>query len=317
MKKCIALMLAVVMAVCMLAGCGGSKLTFATGGTTGTYYSYGSSIATVLSDETDLKINVTSTGASKANIQLIEDGDADIAVVQNDVAYYAYTGTDLFDGETAYENLRTIGALYSELVHIVAKSSITSIEDLKGKTVSVGDAGSGTEFNAKQVLAAYGISFDDIDVVNLGFSDSADALKNGQVDAFFGVSGSPATYITDLAATNDFNLLEIDDEHADALKEEYGFYVPETVPGGTYSCVKDDVQTLAVKAVVVADASLSDDTVYELVKGLFDCKDSLAAAHAKGALLSMDTILDGVSTPLHAGAVRYFEEMGLDVSDYE
>lgn len=317
MKKCIALMLAVVMAVCMLAGCGGSKLTFATGGTTGTYYSYGSSIATVLSDETDLKINVTSTGASKANIQLIEDGDADIAVVQNDVAYYAYTGTDLFDGEAAYENLRTIGALYSELVHIVAKSSITSIEDLKGKTVSVGDAGSGTEFNAKQVLAAYGISFDDIDVVNLGFSDSADALKNGQVDAFFGVSGSPATYITDLAATNDFNLLEIDDEHADALKEEYGFYVPETVPGGTYSCVKDDVQTLAVKAVVVADASLSDDTVYELVKGLFDCKDSLAAAHAKGALLSMDTILDGVSTPLHAGAVRYFEEMGLDISDYE
>ena len=202
-------------------------------------------------------------------------------------------------------------------MHIVAKSSITSIEDLKGKTVSVGDAGSGTEFNAKQVLAAYGISFDDIDVVNLGFSDSADALKNGQVDAFFGVSGSPATYITDLAATNDFNLLEIDDEHADALKEEYGFYVPETVPGGTYSCVKDDVQTLAVKAVIVADASLSDDTVYELVKGLFDCKDSLAEAHAKGALLSMDTILNGVSTPLHAGAVRYFEEMGLDISDYE
>ena len=81
--------------------------------------------------------------------------------------------------------------------------------------------------------------------------------------------------------------------------------------------MKDDVQTLAVKAVVVADASLSDDTVYELVKGLFDCKDSLAAAHAKGALLNMDTILDGVSTPLHAGAVRYFEEMGLDISDYE
>lgn len=317
MKKTIALALAVILAVGMLAGCSGSKLTLATGGTTGTYYSYGSTIATVLSDEADMKINVTSTGASKANIQLVQDGEADIAIVQNDVAYYAYTGTDLFDGEEAYEGLCTIGALYSELVHIVASDKIESIEDLKGKTVSVGDAGSGTEFNATQVLEAYGISLDDIEVVNLGFGDSADALKNGQIDAFFGVSGSPATYITDLAATNDFNLLSIDDEHYEQLSGKYAFYVTETIPGGTYSCIPDDVQTLAVKAVLVADAATDEEVVYNFIKGMFDCQSSLASAHDKGGLLSTDTILNGISTPLHPGAARYFEEIDLDISDYQ
>ncbi len=313
MKKTLALILTAVLAISMLAGCGGAKLTLATGGTTGTYYSYGSAIATVLSDATDLKITVTSTGASKANIQLIQDGDADIAVVQNDVAFYANTGTDLFAGEEAYADLRTIGSLYSEVVHIVAAPGIESIEDLAGKTVSVGDAGSGTEFNATQVLAAYGISFDDIEVVNLGFGDSADALKNGQIDAFFGVSGSPATYITDLAATNDFNLLSIDQAHYEDLASQYDFYVVETIPAGTYSNIAEDVQTVAVKAVLVCDASVDAETVYAFISGMFDNQADLAAAHAKGELLSAESILDGVSTPLHEGAIQYFTEIGLDV----
>ena len=318
MRKTLSLMLVLVFCVFALTGCSTmKKLTLATGGTTGTYYSYGSAIATVLTDSTDLKITVVSTGASMANIELLRKGDADIAIVQNDVAHYAATGTDLFQGEEPYEDLRMIATLYSENVHIVTAKTITDIGDLRGKTVSVGDSGSGTEVNAWQVLGAYGIQEGDIEAVNLGFGESAEALKNGQIDAFFAVSGSPATYIADLSQTFDFNLLSVDEEHYETLCNTYGFYVMETIPAQTYSNIQQDTEVLSVKAVLVADKSLGTETVYTFIKALFTQQEELASVHPKGALLDIDTALNGVSVPLHEGALRYFEEIGQDVSMYE
>ena len=152
------------------------KLTMGTGGTTGTYYAFGGVIANVLnSKDIGVNINVQSTGASKANIYLVNDGEADLAIVQNDVMDYAYNGTDLFAEEGAAKDFTTVAALYAEVCQIVSSGDIKSVADLKGKRVSVGDAGSGVEFNARQILEAYDISFDDIQVNNLGFGDSADA----------------------------------------------------------------------------------------------------------------------------------------------
>ena len=191
------------------------KLTMGTGGTTGTYYAFGGVIANVLnSKDLGVNINVQSTGASKANIYLVNDGEADLAIVQNDVMDYAYNGTDLFAEEGAAKDFTTVAALYAEVCQIVSSGDIKSVADLKGKRVSVGDAGSGVEFNARQILEAYDISFDDIQVNNLGFGDSADALKDGKIDAFFCTAGAPTTAIVELATTNAINLLEIDDEHA-------------------------------------------------------------------------------------------------------
>lgn len=288
------------------------SLKMATGGTTGTYYAYGCVIANILNGKLgSLQLNVQSTGASKANIFLIDDGEADVAIVQNDVMDYASKGTDLFEEDGAIESFSAGAALYAEVCQIISSGDIKSVEDLKGKRVSVGDAGSGVEFNARQILNAYGISFDDIEVNNLGFGDSADALKDGKIDAFFCTAGAPTTAITELATTNSINLLGIDDEHAAALQNDYAFYTQYTIPGGTYKGVDDDVVTVAVKATLIVSDELSEDVVYDLVKGLFDNKDAITAGHAKGAELDPAYAVDGISVKFHPGAEKYFKEAGV------
>ena len=314
MKKTLALLLALVM-VFSLCACGKSaaKLTYATGGTSGTYYGFSGVIANVLNEKLKDTMNITveSTGASKANVQMVDAGDADIAIVQNDVMYYAYTGTDLFAGGDPITSFSAVASCYPEYVQVLAKSDITSIDQLRGKNVSVGDAGSGTEFNAKQILAAYGMSFDDIKVSNQSFADSADSLKNGTIDAAFVVAGYPTTAITELATSFDFNLLPVDDAHADALKADYGFYYYGKIPGGTYSPVANDVPAVAVMATIVASNKVSSDVIYLFVKGLFDYKADITAGHAKGNELDLNTAVSGVSIPWHDGAVKFYKEKGL------
>ncbi|MCR5576745.1 MAG: TAXI family TRAP transporter solute-binding subunit [Oscillospiraceae bacterium] len=290
-----------------------TSLNYASGGTAGNYYGFSSVIANVLNEKYKdvLNINVESTGASRANIQMLDDGQADIAIVQSDVIYYAYTGTALFSNEDPVTSFSAVCSCYPEYVQILAKKDITSIDQLRGKNVSVGDIGSGTEWNAYQILGSYGISFDDIVVVNKSFADSATALKNGTIDAAFVVAGYPTTAITELATSFDFNLLPVDDEHADALKADYGFYYYGKIPSGTYSPVANDVPAVAVVATIVASNKVSDDAVYFFVKGLFDYKDNIAAGHSKGKDLSLNTAVSGVSIPWHNGAVKYYREKGL------
>ena len=314
MKKIIALLLALTM-VFALCACGKSatKLTYATGGTSGTYYGFSGVIANVLNEKLKdtLSLNVESTGASKANIQLLASGDADIAIVQNDVMYYAYTATDLFAGGDPITSFSAVCSCYPEYVQILARKDVTSVDQLRGLKVSVGDAGSGTEFNAKQILGAYGLSFDDIKVSNQSFADSADSLKNGTIDAAFVVAGYPTTAVTELATSFDFNLLPIDDAHAAALQADYGFYYYGVIPGGTYKPVAADVPAVAVMATIVASNKVPADVVYAFVKGLFDYKADITAGHAKGAELDLNTAVSGVSIPWHDGAAKFYKEKGL------
>ena len=313
MKKAIVLLLALCLVVGLCA-CGGSaqSIKFATGGTSGTYYGFSGVIANVLNEKLadTLNISVESTGASKANIQMLDAGECNLALVQNDVMYYAYTGTDLFSGEDPITSFSAVCSFYPEYVQIIASSDITSIDQLAGKNVSVGDAGSGCEFNAKQILEAYGLTFDDINVSNQSFADSADSLRNGTIDAAFVVAGYPTTAVTELATNYDFNLLPIDADHAAALQAQYGFYYYGNIPGGTYTCVADDVPAVAVMATIVASNDLSEDVIYAFVKGLFDYKADIAASHVKGEELDLDTAVSGVNIPWHPGAVKYFAEQG-------
>ena len=292
-----------------------SDLTLGTGGTTGTYYAVGGVMATVLNPVMeDVDLTVTATGASKANILLIDEEDADLAIVQNDVMYYAYTGTDLFEDEGAYETFASVAGLYDETVQIVTCfDGIKSVDDLEGKTVSVGDAGSGTEFNAKQILGAYGLTFDDINVVNLGFGDSAESLKDGKIDAAFIVAGAPTTAVVDLATMKDVHLVQLDDEHIEALQSDYDFYTKTTVPAGTYKGVDEDATTVSVRATLIASTEVGEDEVYELLKAMFDNKDDLVAGHAKFEFLNLEDAVAGISVPFHPGAVKYFAEQGIEV----
>lgn len=311
-KKKISLALILVLTIILIfAGCGSkTTLKMATGGTTGTYYAYSGAVTQILSSKIEnLSFDVQSTGASKANIYLVSDKEADIAIVQNDVMYYANQGTDLFDGEKI-EGFSAMAGLYAEVCQIVSNSNINSIEDLRGKHVSVGDIGSGCEFNARQILEAYGISFDDIVVNNLSFGDSATALKDDKIDAFFCVAGAPTTAIVELATTNNINILEVDDEHADKLMENYPFYTKYNVPGGTYKGVDSDVQTVAVVATYIVSNDLDENLVYQMTKALFENSEEIAKAHPKGAELDPAYSVSGISIPLHPGAEKYYKEIG-------
>ena len=287
------------------------QIRLATGGNTGTYYAYGSTLAQILTEKTGIPITIQATGASKANIQLMDGGEVELAMVQNDVMDYAWKGTDLFNGEIT-QSFNAMAALYAEVCQVVANpaSGIRTIADLRGKNVSVGDAGSGTEFNARQILEAYGISFNDINKQNLGFGPSADAIKDNKLDAAFIVAGAPTPAVVDLATTKDILVLEVDDAHIEILRKAYPFYTQYPIPAGSYRGQTSAVKTVAVKATFIVSPKISEDTVYRLTKALFDNRAQIMAAHVKGEELSLSYAVDGISVPFHPGAIRYFREAG-------
>lgn len=288
-----------------------ASLKMATGGTTGTYYAFGGIIAGELENAiSGLSCTVHDSGASKANVYELIDGEADMAFAQNDVTYYAFTGTDLFATDGAQTGFSVMAGLYPEVVQIVASEDITDISQLVGKKVSVGDAGSGTEFNARQILEAYGISFDDISVQNLDFGNSATALKDGKIDAFFTVAGAPTTNIVDLCTTTDVNILGLDDEHVANLQSKYSFYTTYTIASGTYNGVDYDVNAVAVTATMLVADTLSEDTVYALTKALFENADQME--HDKASFLDPEYAVSGFDDmPIHPGALKYYQEIGV------
>jgi len=286
-----------------------------TGGPMGTYFAVGGAMAGVLNPVlTESQLVVASSGASKANLKMIEDKDAQFATVQNDVMFYALNGTSLFEGEDPYVNFSAVAGLYDETIQIVTgDESIQSVADLAGKRVSVGDVGSGVEFNAKQILEAYGMSFDDITVVNASFADSADALEKGELDAAFIVAGTPTTAVEELAESYKISLVQLDEEHIAELQSTYNFYTEAVIPAGTYAGVDSDAVTVSVRATLVASNEVSETAVYELLKAMFDNKDELVKKHEKFAALNLEDAVKGMSVPFHAGAKKYYEEQGITV----
>ncbi|MCQ2596165.1 MAG: TAXI family TRAP transporter solute-binding subunit [Treponemataceae bacterium] len=319
MKKSLTIAAAVLCAVFALSSCSkaAAKKNFilATGGTSGTYYPFGGAIANIWNTKIDnMNVTAQATGASAENLRLISKGEAEFAIVQNDVMDYAYNGTDMFDGNKL-PNLMTIGTLYPEVVQIAASKSsgIKSVADLRGKRVSIGDAGSGVEFNAKQILAGYGLTFDDIKKNNLSFKESAEGIQNGTLDACFITAGVPNSALQELAFTAGLILIPVDGAEADKICAEHSFYTKTTIPGGTYEGTDTDTAALAIKATLAVNAKLDEETVYQMTKALFENTAELGQAHAKGKEVSAAKAVTGVSVPFHPGAVKYFKEAGFNV----
>ncbi|MCQ2597552.1 MAG: TAXI family TRAP transporter solute-binding subunit [Treponema sp.] len=316
MKKSL---LVVVAAVAMLTGCAkqnNKNYILATGGTSGTYYPFGGAMAQIWNEGIEgMNVTAQATGASAENLRLISNGEAEFATVQNDVMDYAYNGSDMFEGK-ALANLATIGTLYPEVVQIAvsADSKINTIDDFRGKRISVGDAGSGVEFNAKQILEGYGISFSDFQKANLSFKESAEGIQNGTLDGCFVTAGVPNAALQELAFTKGVKLISVDAEHAKKIAAKYSFYTVETIPAGTYKGTDEDVTALAIKATLAVSAKLDTDTVYQMTKTLFENLDKLGAAHAKGKEVTAAKAVTGCSVPFHPGAAKYFKEIGYDVN---
>lgn len=316
MKKVFIILVSLLMALTV--GCSKSankNYVFATGGTSGTYYSFGGVIANLWNNNIEgLNITAQSTGASAENLRLINRGEAELAFVQNDVMDYAYNGTDMFEGEIL-SNFSAILTLYPEVVQIAAtkSSGIRSIADMKGKRVSVGDAGSGTEFNAKQILEAYGLTFNDIRKSNLSFKESSDGLQNGTLDACFVVAGVPNAALQELSLSADMTLVPIGNTQIVEIISQYKYYTEVNISANTYNGVESDTRAIAVKATIAVNNNIPDEEVYNMIKTIFDKQSDLSLAHAKGNELNIEEAPKGISIPFHPGAVKYYEELGYHV----
>ncbi|MDF1507485.1 TAXI family TRAP transporter solute-binding subunit [Robertmurraya sp. DFI.2.37] len=283
-------------------------ISILTGGTGGTYYPLGGAFASIIQDETGIQANSETSGASAENMTTLKNGDAEIAFTQTDIASYAKEGKAMFEGN-AVENVQAIGTLYPETIHIVttAKTGIKSVEDLKGKKVSIGAPGSGTALNAEQILEVHGLTLDDIQKQDLDFAESTDGIQDGAIDAAFVTAGSPAGAVEGLSATADVVVVPLEQDKIDALMDKYPYYVQDEIPAGTYG-LADAVPTVAVSAMLAVVDSLSEDAVYEITKAIFENLDKVQ--HAKGEVIDPAKAKEGTGIEIHPGAQKYFDEKG-------
>ena len=289
----------------------GAELTFTTGGDPGTSYGFGSVLAGQISDRTGTAVTAIVGNGSQQNIYAMDEGDAQLGFVQSDVMAYAYNGTSLFEDEGKIDSFSTVAALYMEQVQIITVDpEIKTVADLKGKSVSVGDSGSGVYFNALDVLGAYDMTLDDIKPTFQSFGDSADALQDGKIDAAFIVAGAPTTAVVSLSTNRDVYVVELDDEHIDKLIATSPYYSKNVIPAAAYGLEKD-ATTVAVGAVIIARDDVSEDAVYDVVSGIFESIDTLG--HDKKSELSLDFAASITAVPYHPGAAKYFSEKGFDV----
>lgn len=293
------------------------QLSIATGGTGGTYYPVGGGLAEIVNNHVEgYSATAEVTGASVENMGLIATGDADLAIALADTVAQAYTGTGKFEGQQL-PMVRGLASLYANMVHIVAleSSGITSLEDLRGKRVSIGAPGSGTEVNTAAILQANGISYDDIDEQRLNFNETADALANGDIDAGFWSVGAPTSSILNLATTQDIVIISMSEAELNAAMAANETFAMTTLPGGSYTGVDDDIAVLGIPNVLTVSSEMSDDLAYELTKAMFENIAELQAVHPAANETTIEFTMGATPIPLHAGALRYYDEVGADVPD--
>jgi len=325
--------LGIVAAIGILAQCvAAQELTFfriGTGNTAGTYYPIGGLIANAISSPPGarpcgdggpcgvpgLVATALASSGSVGNINAIEAGQIEAGFTQSDVAYWAQTGTGLWEGQPAVEKLRLIANLYPESIHLVARADagIETVADLRGKRVSLDEPDSGTLVDARIILEGYGLSESDVRAEFLRPDQAATRMREGQMDAFFFVGGYPAGAIAELASQHDIKLIPIDGEAADKLRETYSFFAANSFPAGTYSGQDKTVATLSVGAQLVTSADQPEELIYAITKALYSdsARRLFAAGHVKGGSITLENATKGAGIPLHPGAEKFYREAGM------
>ena len=290
-------------------------ITIATGGTGGAYYPIGGAAGAMLAngmEGVDSGVAET-TGGSVENLQLLHDGRTEIILAQGDAVFNAWEGIEPFDGQ---QNVRTIGMAYINLGQWVTTedTGITSFEDLPGNRFSTGDAGSGTEVFTTNVLAALGIDDSEIDIQRLSFDDQTAAIRNNQLEAGSWIVAPGASSIADLASSDDIVIIPFSDEEVEAVVAAHPYYTGAILEGGTYQGVDEDVQTLGTWNSWLMSPDASDDFAYAVTKLLHENTDIVAQGHPSGGDLDAANINEAL-TLLHPGAIRYFEEIGIEIDE--
>jgi TRAP transporter TAXI family solute receptor len=302
-----------------------------TGATSGTYFPLGGEIANALSNPPGSRDCVRggscgvpgviavaqATQGSVENVEAVFKGALDSALCQADVAAWAFNGTNFFEKHGPRSTLRALANLYSESVHIVvrADSNIKTLKDLKGKRVSLGELESGTLVDARLVLNAAGLAEKDLKPSYTKLAMAGEGLRNGSVDAFFQIAGYPVTAINELATVLPIRMLSVPDEVIAKLKKKYGFFTPNTIPGGTYDGVDSDTATIGIGAEWITTTKLETDFAYQLVKALWheNTRRLLDNGHPIGKRILLANATQGLALPLHPGAEKFYREVGLPV----
>ncbi|WP_321505946.1 TAXI family TRAP transporter solute-binding subunit [Breoghania sp.] len=292
-------------------------ISIGTGGVTGVYYPTGGAICRLVNKERKthgIRCSAESTGGSVYNINTVRAGELEFGVAQSDWQYHAYHGTSKFADQGPFEKERAVFSVHAEPFTLIvrADSGIDSFQALKGHKVNVGNPGSGQRATVEVVMDAYGMKMDDFALAaELKGSEMAQALCDGKIDAMIYTIGHPAAAITEAATTCDVKLVSVAGETIDKLVADNPYYRVATIPGGTYKGTDEDVTTFGVGATFVSSADVSDDVVYTVVKAVFDNFEDFKKLHPAFAnLKEKEMIKDGLSAPLHPGAIKYYKERG-------
>lgn len=294
-------------------------LVMGTGSSGGTYFALGGAMANAINNKlADQGITITaqSTGASVENINLLNSKELDLAIAMNSVAAEAVDGKGAFPNPAP--DFKAIGVVYNEVYQIVANADTGAkeVEDLRGMKVAIGPAGSGTAGLSELVLRAAGIDpKKDIQAQSDSFGDAATKMKDGHIQAACNVLAIPASSIIEMTTAMKLSYIDISDEILAEIQKEAPYYTRKVIPAGTYSDQTEDCNTVTCKAVLYCRSDLDDETVYQITKAFYESGDEIAAAHATGKEVQLEGCLDGVTTPIHLGAAKYFKEKGMDVPD--
>jgi len=308
------LLMALAVTLAMAVPAQAQDLSIATGGTGGTYYPYGGGLAELIGRHIEgASATAEVTGASVENMALIARQDSDLAIALADTVLAAYEGSGKFEGRAV--DARALASIYPNAIQIVTLegSGISSLSDLKGKRVSVGAPGSGTEVNAQKVLEANGITYDDIEEQRLNFNETADALRNGDIDAGFWSVGPPTSSIMNLAATQNISLVPLSDEEVANAIEVEPVFAAYTLRKGIYEGIEEPVSTIAVPNVLVVNAAMDEDLAYQITKNMFEHVDELIAVHPAANDTTVEFSVGSTPIPMHPGALRYYEETGAEI----
>lgn len=292
-------------------------ISIGTGGVTGVYYPTGGAICRLVNKdrkEHGIRCSAESTGGSVYNINTVRAGELEFGVAQSDWQYHAYHGTSQFAEQGAFEKERAVFSVHPEPFTLIVQkgSGIAKFEDLKGKKVNVGNAGSGMRATTEVVMDAFGMKMEDFALAaELKGAEMAQALCDGKIDAMIYTVGHPAAAVTEAATTCDVELVSVTGAPIDKLVAENPYYRVATIPGGMYKGTDADVTTFGVGATFITSADVSDEVVYTVVKAVFDNFDAFKKLHpAFSNLKEEEMIKDGLSAPLHPGAVKYYKERG-------
>lgn len=309
-KNTIIFMVTVAILTMFCSCCKRSEIKLGSGNEGGIYYKFADTLSDIDENITNIR-----TAGSQANMRLLKDGFINMGIVQSDVLSEAVNGTGDFNGNKI-NNARAVAALYMESFQIIvpADSDIQTPADLKGKKVSVGEEDSGVAKNAEYILNSVSLDYNMIDVRNMNYQKSAEALKNGSIDVFFVVLGAPCDIITQLSEEMDIRILPLDDRTISYMTNLYDGYYETVIKAGTYKGIDEDVKTVGVKAVLVASQKMDSDTVADITKMLFEENDQIKK---RISFANNDTkfATDNIPCAFHKGAVEYYNSIGTAITE--